>query len=81
VLKTSRQSRSITAAEHTWDISLQGIIILLYGCANAVIVPAQPHILNGFGEAPEALYVPPCQLIKLLQCCLWLLLMQDETLQ
>lgn len=66
---------------HTWYVPLQGVIILLYGCPYAVIVPPQPHVLYGLCEAPEALYVAPRQFVQLLQSCLRLLLAQDQTLQ
>jgi hypothetical protein len=65
----------------TWYVPLQRIIVLLYCCPYAVIVPPQPHILYGFCEASESLRMAPCQLIKLLQSCLRLLLAQDEALQ
>lgn len=64
----------------TWYILFQSIIILLYGCPYAFIISPQPHILYGLGQAPEALYVPPCQLVQLLQGCFRLLLAQYEAL-
>lgn len=77
----SQQQQQRRRRHPTWHVSLQGVIVLLNGCPYAVAVPPQPHILYGLGEAPQALYVAPRQLVKLLQRGLLLLLAQDEALQ
>jgi hypothetical protein len=65
----------------TWHVALERVVVLLYRAPDAVVVAPQACVLYRLCQRPQALYVPPSELIQLLQGRFRLLLADDQALQ
>ena len=55
---------SVTVSSRTWDVSLQGVIILGDGRLDRVIVTRHAGVLDLLCQLPQDAHVPGAQLVK-----------------